>query len=146
MGVEFLKFNPDGTVAVVLISKTVTLRRPTMGEFIELRERLEAFEDESAPLAREVNALIVEGRTLNTVEERTSDRANEVADLIRKKSREVRAMGEKTRVEFLTATLQTLDKKKEDPNPDDFPAEVFGDWVADLIEHWRSRPTVPGES
>jgi hypothetical protein len=146
MGAEFLKLNPDGTVAVMLVSKTVTLRRPKAGEFIELRELLESFEDDSAPLTREVNALILQGREMNTVEARLSDEANAVADEIRLKSRAVRAMAEKTRVEFLTATLRTLDKKKEDPDVDDYPAEIYGDWIGDLIEHWRSRPTVPGDA
>jgi len=145
MSDEFMRYNADGTVAVALVSKTVVLRRPTMGEFIELRELLERFEDESAPLTREVNDLIVEGRALNTVEERLSDKANEIADQIRIKSREVRAMGEKTRVEFLSATIEKLDKKREGtPDVNDFPSDIFGDWVSDLIEHWRSRPTVPG--
>jgi hypothetical protein len=146
MANDFTKLNDDGTVIVSLIGKKVELRRPTLDEFIELRELLEGFEDESAPLTYEVNALILQGRDLNTVEERLSPKANEIADEIRLKSREVRSMAEKTRVEFLTAVLRTLDKKKGEPDRADFPSEVFGDWVGDLIEHWRSRPTVPGAS
>jgi hypothetical protein len=146
MGTEFLKFNPDGTVAVSLVSKTVTLRRPKAKEFIELREMLEAFEDDSDPITREINVLIMQGREMNTVEKRLSDEANAIADKIREKSREVRNMGERTRVEFLTATLRTLDKKSEEPEVDDYPSEIYGDWISDLIEHWRSRPTDPGAS
>lgn len=147
MGVEFLKFNEDGTVEVSLIGKTVTLRRPSMGEYVELRELLEVFEDKSAPLAREVNSLIAKGRTLDTVEKRFSDEANQIADEIREKSRAVRAMGEQTRVEFLSSVLRTLDKKKDEPNEESFPAEIFGDWISDLVEHWRTRPTAgSGES
>ena len=136
-------FKDDGTVEVKLASKTVTLRRPTMGEYRKLREAMETAQDD---VARRANALQDEVQEVNKLGADVDPTEVEARlQAMRIHTREVRDAGEATRIEWLTMILATLDRKGEEPNPDDYPPEVLDRvWIAPLIDHWRARPTDPG--
>lgn len=142
---EFIRPKEDGTVEVVLISKVVTLRRPKFGEYRALREKLEDSEDEAVNLGTELGRLLDRANNLDA-EARLGEEAEILGNEIRKKNREVRDASERIRVEFLTSVLETLDKKSDPVDVDDFPTEVAGNWINPLIAHWRNRPLVSGES
>lgn len=141
---ELFTYNDDGTIDVALVSKVVKLRRPTVGEFKKLRLDLEEAEDEAADMAVELTRLVDRASKLGA-EERLSDDAVKLGHEIRTLSREVRDRGEQIRIDFLTAILALLDKKQAPVSEEDFPTEVTGAWIPKLVDHWRARPTVPGD-
>lgn len=140
-----LKLNADGTAEVSMINTKIRLRRPTLGEYIELRETLEADEERAAEVQERVTLAVLAGRAF-TGEARLTPEAGAAAKEIRAATREARDEAERLRLDFFRAVIAKLDVKKGTLDEDNIPPEVFGDeWVGDLIEHWRSRPTVPGD-
>jgi hypothetical protein len=142
---DLLTFNADGTVDVALVSKNVKLRRPTVGEFKKLRLDLEAKEDEAGDLAIELTRLVDKGTKIGG-DERLGDEAVALSHEIRNLTRVVRDRGESIRIEFLVEILTLLDSKQAPVSEEDFPTEVVGNWIPTLVDHWRARPTVPGDN
>lgn len=143
---EPFDFRDDGTIVVRLYEGEVSLRRPRMGEFVKLREDLENRQDEAAPVAERLNRNSVAVQNLGA-EERSTEEAMAMVLNLRQDTREARELGERTRVEWLLLVIQTLGPHEVIVNEDDLLPDVLqGTWPAEMIDHWKSRPTDPGAS
>lgn len=139
---ELVAFADDGTAVVHLISRDVTLRRPTLRQYRELRETLEAAQEKAQPQA---DALSVAAIALNNTptDDRTSEATLAFAAQVRYDTITVRNLGEEIRVMWLMDVMRTLSDAVV--SEDELPPEVLdGPWPSELIDHWRSRPTRPG--
>lgn len=142
---EPLIFHPDGTATVRLYEGEVILRRPRLGEFVKLREDLESRQEEAVPIATRLNANAEAVRNLGA-DARVTDEAMELVVSLRQDTRDARDLGERTRLEWLLLVVQTLGPHETIVTQDDFLPDVLeGTWPSDLVDHWKSRPTPPGD-
>ncbi len=143
---DLFTLNADGTTTVHLMSKNVTLKRPTLGQFRALREKLEAAQDRATPQATELQneAIDIQSEAAGASTEELAERLA----AMRVKTRAVRQDAETMREMFFVEAIAMLNVKTDEViDPDDFPPQVLADqWIAELIDHWRSRPTVPSAS
>jgi hypothetical protein len=140
-----LTMNDDGTATISLVSRKVRLRRPTLGEYRSLREQLETMQDDAVDASETLANMVVEQQQIPQ-SDRLSESAQQMSRRVREQTRTVRKLGEQSREHWLGNVLATLGDVG-DITADEYPSDVAGDqWIGQLIEHWRTRPTHPGDN
>lgn len=134
----------SGETIVRLYEGEVRLRRPRMGEYVKLREDLENRQDEAAPIADRLNRNAVLLQNVGADERDSNETITRLMNL-RQDTREARELGERTRIEWLLLVIATLAPHETIVSEDDLlPQILSGTWPAELIDHWKARPTDPG--
>lgn len=151
-GDDGFEMRRDGKCVLTVRGETFRFRRPRLGEFRDLREKLYERDDESLRLTAELNDRVRERDAAanpdGAGDEEKSQAERLQASLEAKKSlreldRSVTALTEAWMVEALE--LLKEDEDAELPPPDDWPPEMADTtFVAELVSHWRHRPLAPG--
>lgn len=145
MSTELLTLNPDGTTTVHLLDRKVTLRRPTLGEFRKMREGLEAEQDAHQPRSSALQAESAAVNSTDATKVEDEDALRERLEALRIETREVIRLAEEIRERFFTNMVTTLGKDGDNITEAEYPPQVIeANWIAEVIQHWRSRPTDPG--
>lgn len=152
-GDDGFEMRKDGKCVLTVRGETYRFRRPRLGEFRELREKLYERDDESLRLTAELNDRVRErdaaanaANTDDAEEKSQTERLQaslEAKKALRDLDRSVSALTEAWMVEALETLKE--DEDAELPGPDDWPPEMAEtSFVAELVNHWRHRPLAPG--
>lgn len=149
-GDDGFEMRKDGKCVLTVRGETHRFRRPRLGEFRELREKLYERDDESlrltAALNDSVRARDDDAKPDDAAERSQSERLQESLEAkkaLRDLDRAVSALTEAWMVDALE--LLKEDEDAEIPPPDDWPPEMAEtSFVAELVNHWRHRPLAPG--
>lgn len=130
--------NPDGTVTIVVDGDVWTMRRPKVGEYGKLRERLWALQDEKT---------VITDRHRMAAAEHAKELAKGDADPIeqvlapRRAAREMAIELEELNNQWIREAFDLL---ADSPAPE--ATDIWPTWMREsgfisrLVEHWRSVP------
>lgn len=150
-GNDGFEMRDDGKCLLTVRGETYRFRRPRLGEFRDLREKLYERDDEALRVTAAFNDTIRErneAAKLVTDDDDASQTEKLAASLEAKKAlreldRAVTALTEAWMVDALETLKEDVDA--ELPPPEDWPPEMTETaFVADLVAHWRHRPLARG--
>lgn len=130
------ELRPNGIVIVTLDSEVHSLRRPKVGEYRKMRERLWDLQDEKVAITQ---------RHRDEAEARAKDLKGSdemVVTLdVRKRSRALTADLEELNEQWVREAFDVLADKPLVAGVDDWPTWLReSDFITVLVEHWRSVP------
>lgn len=134
------ELHKNGTVTVFMNEERAVLRRPKVGEFRLLREKLEQAADEQGELALQIDADTAEQR------ERMTAKTDSQEDrrFVIKRQRELRDVADRGYVDWMAEALQLLGSGVA-VNGDDLPQWMATSGaVTQLVKHWQAVPSPRG--
>ena len=149
-----LTLNDDGTATVQLVAVEVVLRRPSIGEYRQLRESIEKLAAVHDELVTTAGAENEEYRLALLERPAEFDRDEWAAKEQRSRDnlRRVQDSADQLRLEWFVEVVHVLGGEDADPETDVTSLVYDARWPAELQRHWRSSPfspwrdVAPGES
>lgn len=141
------KLNDDGTISVPAVVKDagaeqieVVLRRPTVGEYWRLKERLELITDERAEESWRIRD---EVSAWNEKVDEQGQLTREAVLAIRRLNREFNTKVQSGAASWVVDVIKLLGGAEVEL--ESLPSEmVSADTAALWTRHWETRPTLPG--
>lgn len=141
-----IELNKDGTVLCVIEGDRIRLRRPKIGEYRKLEERLDQLDDErlSVSVARaDASRRLAEIQMAATSDDAEGNVA-ETLQSARAALREILQRAESLNLEWLNEAFVMLGDKSLPPLGE-LPASFLDpELIRDLRKHWRTAPLVRG--
>lgn len=140
---DSVTLNSDGTISVVIGGKKATLRRPTFGEFREIREELHKINDHMLSTTRSLADDPERADGVSDIEW-----ARQRGDVMLDRQRLLRETTREFEDQTIALMRQCVEKLGNLTLPPDDELPV---WLADagllpkFIEQWRTVPLSPGD-
>lgn len=131
---------PDGRTRITLDSEDWLIRRPKIGEYRKLRERLWDLQDQKVTITARHRDIAAE----RAKELKGESEAVQALD-VRKRSRDLTAELEELNEQWIRETFDLLGDRPAPEAIDDWPTWLReSDFISTLVEHWRAVPLASG--